>query len=1707
MAFEIIKIPAHGAGAARDELNRLRRGRKVVSRRKGFVAQGEASFWAFWLEFVESGGGERRPGERGEALKAFCRLIRLWQLGQRILFGILVAAAVFGFAPMSPVRAATPPVESAAFPLDTRLVLVTASAAISGGANTFGDSAQVAITSNIARSMIYYTLDGTAPFIGGPLTYGAPFTVTSTKTIRALAVNLDDFSTKESDPLTVSILPTYALTLSTPGGGAVAKSPSAPSYLNGSSVSLTATPDAGWTFLHWAGDATDTQSTTTVTMDRARSVQAVFGTTVTANVIGSGSVQLSPASGPYPYGSVVRLTPKPGIGSAFSLWGGVFSGRANPLDLTITEATPTVAVLFSVLSGNQVNLYTTIVGGGTLSVSPLKNFYTSGEMVTVTAIASPGRVFASWSGDASGTQNPLSVTMTASKTITANFVNAVQGVTINVPIGGTEYAAPATVTIEAGVVDIVATKVEFFEGLTKIGEDTSSPFSFAWSNVPAGSYSLTAKATDSAALSLTSIPVNILISEPPHITVQPQSKNAVLGENVEFSVAATGKVPLHYQWRTNGIAIPGATSSAYRLAGVSQLGTTPYTVVVTNSVGSDTSDVALLTVSALPGQTIAFAELVDRTMTNSPFTLSATASSGLPVSFALVSGPARLTNDVLYLTGAGLVTVRVSQSGNGSIAPATSVDRSFNVSLPPAPTVTTDQGVAKLIVPYASNVRGLQYAIERQPSSGAVSLVGDRLTYTPVPSFFGLVDFVYRITDPVTGVQTPGVVVNLVVLRVEPIFSLEQAAYSIGEGAGFVTINIRKNISAAGRVFLSTGNVTATKDVGSGGDYSLQQSFLDFGSGETSRSVAISLSNDSIFEGNEAFEFEISVLSPSSVVAPSRATITIVEDDSGLIDTHFRLPDGLPDHEARLQVGLNPPGVQGRWRFLGQRQWSASGAISEGLPEGDYDVEFKPANGFAHPLPVRISLTNGITRSYLGYYTTTLSPRLGNLTVTCAGTAQGGWKFEEEVGSAYRVSGATVSGLNAGTYTIQFKPVDGLIAPGNMNVEVKFQSTQTYSATYLVPPVTTDRVKPAVAIREFLKYPYIGEISRWDGELGSGFVVKERVVMTAAHVLFDSRTLGNAKRVRWHFQRHRGTYEPKPLTPRGWNLYAGYAAQRTNEGVGSPSTPFSQNLDVAAMFFTEAAGLGGYGGYLASISNPNEWLTSTEEKIISGYPIDGIASADQGKIHETPPAPVSLIRVLGLTEGNLYSSSQLLTYPGNSGGPLCVRHSSGKFYPAGIFVALDAERVYVRSLDFKAVEMIAAAELSGRTGTNASGGGVTILSTTFVETNDETGLLQVFLSPLAAVDAGAGWRLAGGDPSYVSLANSTNRLLAFGYELEFKPVTGFVAPSNFSLTVASGVTHSVLARYKRTQTLEFPVIPTQHQGGGPLHLSATASSGLTVQYELVSGPATLTGNTLTLTAVGSVIVRARQDGNDDFAPASPVDRSFLVLNVGDPGTGPSLRLPELEVGAGQEFVVPLVATDFRAVTRVQFSLRWDPALIEFVAAGAGQLPGVGDGNFNTLSVAKGQLTFSWDDPDGGGRDLGEKDALLVLRFRTKNVGSAIAVLEFSDQPTVREIAVRFNAVPWQAQSARVFVGIKRADVRVAIERRGTDGVALLFPALAGAEFVVETSDQAEGLSWRSIGTVSGSVGDRVLPLVVDREKSGFYRFRLMTLLPEFGAGN
>jgi hypothetical protein len=87
----------------------------------------------------------------------------------------------------------------------------------------------------------------------------------------------------------------------------------------------------------------------------------------------------------------------------------------------------------------------------------------------------------------------------------------------------------------------------------------------------------------------------------PSIQTQPQNQTVTAGNSVQFSVTASGRPAVTYQWNLNGAAISGATGNSYSVSSAQAGNAGNYTVVVSNVMGSVTSSVAMLTVNAAGG--------------------------------------------------------------------------------------------------------------------------------------------------------------------------------------------------------------------------------------------------------------------------------------------------------------------------------------------------------------------------------------------------------------------------------------------------------------------------------------------------------------------------------------------------------------------------------------------------------------------------------------------------------------------------------------------------------------------------------------------------------------------------------------------------------------------------------------------------------------------------------------------------------------------------------------------------------------------------------------------------------------------------------------------------------------------------------------------------------------------------------------------------
>ncbi|MCM8796958.1 MAG: InlB B-repeat-containing protein [Candidatus Omnitrophica bacterium] len=176
------------------------------------------------------------------------------------------------------------------------------------------------------------------------------------------------------------------------------------------------------------------------------------------------------------------------------------NGRAQIYNQTSSGTNPETKTIYfedgAVIDGNDlvvtIEIYppptytlTTSVSpsaGGSISWSPQAASYTSGDRVSLTASPANGYNFTGWSGDVSGTSNPISVYMNYNKTVTANFALRTytlttfvypSGVGAVTPSGTNTYTAGSTVTLTATAQD-TRYRFKFWNGYSN---STQNPLS------------------------------------------------------------------------------------------------------------------------------------------------------------------------------------------------------------------------------------------------------------------------------------------------------------------------------------------------------------------------------------------------------------------------------------------------------------------------------------------------------------------------------------------------------------------------------------------------------------------------------------------------------------------------------------------------------------------------------------------------------------------------------------------------------------------------------------------------------------------------------------------------------------------------------------------------------------------------------------------------------------------------------------------------------------------------------------------------------------------------------------------------------------------------------------------------------------------------------------------------------------------------------
>ena len=282
---------------------------------------------------------------------------------------------------------------------------------VTTGAGTFaqGSTATVTATPNTGFTFKNWTnVDGSVASVSA----NYQFTVAGNRTLTA------NFA-----PVPIAKLAVVVTAVPVNGGTTTGSG----SFDPGTNVTVTATPNAGFTFVNWKNTDGSIASVSpsytfqlvankTLTANFLAIPASQFALVLTSNPIAGGSTS---GAGSYSSGTSVTATATANANYTFVNWteNGTIVSTSAAYTFPLTGNR-------SLVANFALNTYTLTVTAvnGTVSQNPNSATYNSGSTVTLTATPNAGYTFSSWSGDASGSVNPLSVVMNANKNITANFI-------------------------------------------------------------------------------------------------------------------------------------------------------------------------------------------------------------------------------------------------------------------------------------------------------------------------------------------------------------------------------------------------------------------------------------------------------------------------------------------------------------------------------------------------------------------------------------------------------------------------------------------------------------------------------------------------------------------------------------------------------------------------------------------------------------------------------------------------------------------------------------------------------------------------------------------------------------------------------------------------------------------------------------------------------------------------------------------------------------------------------------------------------------------------------------------------------------------------------------------------------------------------------------------------------------------------------------
>lgn len=198
---------------------------------------------------------------------------------------------------------------------------------------------------------------------------------------------------------------------------------------------------------------------------------------------------------------------------------------------------------------------------------------------------------------------------------------------------------------------------------------------------------------------------------------------------------------------------------------------------------------------------------------------------------------------------------------------------------------------------------------------------------------------------------------------------------------------------------------------------------------------------------------------------------------------------------------------------------------------------------------------------------------------------------------------------------------------------------------------------------------------------------------------------------------------------------------------------------------------------------------------------------------------------------------------------------------------------------------------------------------------------------------------------------------------------------------------------------------------------------------------------------------------------------------------------------GTRVRVEVGAQGCRGLTSAQFTLSWDPAVLQYVRVDSYGLGGLSADSFGTRLVPEGKLMLAWDDPGAEGVTLANETPLFSIEFEVIGVAGSRSALVLGDDPTAREASVNFERAALATKAGQVFV-MANPDVRIVEAVYSEGGFHLSVTTETGWLYGLEFADALPAAQWTALPAVLGDGTVKILTDPVATNIQRYYRVRL-----------